>query len=161
MSASVDDSDQVATDAPISSTAEHGHHHVLVVEKEDRWRWRAKIRQNPHQLRVYRVGVAIAGLFFVVLGFTTGWLPGPGGIPLVLLGLAIWSSEFEWAHRLMQLFKRQLHRFQGWSRARQAAFWLVFFACCGLLGYTYLLVLGIPAWMPQPVAQLLTRLPGV
>ena len=46
------------------------------------------------------------------LGFVTGPLPGPGGIPLVLLGLAIWSSEFEWAHKLMQWFKAQLHRFR-------------------------------------------------
>lgn len=179
MSASVDDSDHVATDAPTKTDAstkthaptktaaptktvpEHGHHHVLVEPKEDRWRWRRKIRQNPHHLRVYRVAVAIAGLFFVVLGCATGWLPGPGGIPLILLGLAIWSSEFGWANRLMQWFKAQLHRFQSWSRPRQAGFWLVFFACCGLLGYGYLLTLGLPPWMPQEVVQLLTRLPGV
>ena len=57
------------------------------------------------------MAVGFAGLFFVVLGFVTGPLPGPGGIPLVLLGLAIWASEFEWAHKLMQWFKAQLHRY--------------------------------------------------
>lgn len=162
MSAGVDDSENVAAGATKATLpSEHEHHHVLVEPEEDRWRWRRRIRQNPHQLRVYRVAVAIAGLFFVALGGVTGPLPGPGGIPLVLLGLAIWSSEFEWAHRLMMWFKLQLHRFRGWSRPRQVAFWAVFFACCGLLGYGYLLVLGSPVWMPGPVGRLLSRLPGV
>ena len=57
---------------------EHHHHHVLIEPEEDRWRWRRKIRENPSQLAVYRVAVAIAGLIFVVLGVVTGPLPGPG-----------------------------------------------------------------------------------
>lgn len=136
-------------------------HRVLFEPAEDRWRWRRKIRQNPHQLRVYRIAVAVAGLFFVALGFVTGPLPGPGGIPLVLLGLAVWSSEFEWAHRLMLRFKDYLHRFRGWPRRRQVLFWIGFFAACGLLGYVYLLVVGPPGWMPAVVNRALTMLPGV
>lgn len=31
-----------------------------------------------------------------------GWLPGPGGIPVFLLGIAILASEFAWADRLKQ-----------------------------------------------------------
>ena len=81
------------------------HHHVLIEPEEDRWRWRRRIRQNPRKLAFYRFGVAVAGLLLVCLGFVSGPIPGPGGIPLVLLGLAIWSSEFEWALRLMQWFK--------------------------------------------------------
>ena len=60
---------------------------------------------EPAQARLYRIAVAIAGLLLVCLGFVSGPIPGPGGIPLVLLGLAIWSSEFEWANRLMGWFK--------------------------------------------------------
>ncbi len=110
---------------------------------------------------MYRVGVGIAGLIFICLGFVTGPLPGPGGIPLVLLGLAIWSSEFEWAHRLMMFFKAELHRFRQWSRPKQALFWVIFVSSCGLLGYSYLLVIGAPRWMPDQVLNLLQRLPGV
>ncbi|MCW2810011.1 MAG: hypothetical protein JWP61_469 [Friedmanniella sp.] len=140
----------------------HPHdHHVLVEPAEDRWRWRRRIRQNPHQLRVYRVAVAIAGLFFVALGFVSGPLPGPGGIPLVLLGLAVWASEFEWANRLMHWFKAQLARFRSWSRPRQVLAWLVFFAVCGLCGYGYLLTIGPPSWLPASVDDVLARLPGV
>ena len=129
--------------------------HILIEPEEDRWRWRRKIRQNPRQLVFYRGAVGIAGLFFIVLGFVTGPLPGPGGIPLVLLGLAIWASEFEWAHKLMQWFKAQLHRFRGWSRPDARS-------CSGsvlrLLRAARLPLparVGFPAWMPQFVHALL------
>lgn len=134
---------------------------ITIDAHEDRWHWRRKIRSKPAQLRVYRVAVAIAGLSVIVLGLVTGPLPGPGGIPLVLLGLAIWASEFEWAHRLMHRFKALLKRFQSWTRPQQTLFWVVFFSICGLCGYLYLLVLGIPTWLPTSVDSLLQRLPGL
>jgi len=152
---------QVLDPPPVRGGA-HPEHHVLRESAvEDRWRWRAKIRQNPLQLRCYRLLVAFLGLFFVALGFVSGPLPGPGGIPLVLLGLAIWSSEFIWAQHLMAWVKRQLHQFRGWSRRKQALAWCVFFGCCGLLGYSYLLVLGAPTWMPSQAQAVLGKLPGV
>ena len=127
----------------------------------DRWAWRRRIRANRHQRRVYRGVIAAAGLLLVLLGLATGWLPGPGGIPLVLLGLAVWASEFRWAHRLMLRFKHGLHVFRSWSRSKQVLAWVVFFACCGLFGYSYLLVIGLPTWMPSEVDVLLQRLPGL
>ena len=148
-------------DPPAAPHGAHSEHHLLRESVEDRWRWRAKIRRNPYQLRAYRVLVALAGLFFVVLGFVSGPLPGPGGIPLVLLGLAIWSSEFVWAQHVMAWFKVQLHRFRSWSRPKQALAWAVFFACCGAFGYSYLLLLGAPAWMPTRAEDVLAKLPGI
>ncbi|HEU5484637.1 MAG TPA: PGPGW domain-containing protein, partial [Microlunatus sp.] len=137
------------------------HHHVLIEPAEDRWAWRRRIRQNPHQLRIYRVGVGVLGLLLICLGIVTGPLPGPGGIPLVLLGLAIWSSEFEWAYRLRQRFKAEAHKFRGWSARKKVAFWVAFFAVCATFGYSYLLVLGTPFWVPDVGASLLDHLPGV
>jgi len=137
------------------------HHHVLIEPDEDRWAWRRRIRQNPHRLRIYRVGVAVAGLLLICLGLLTGPLPGPGGIPLVLLGLAIWSSEFEWAYKLRQRFKAEVRKFRGWPTRKKVLFWVVFFAVCGLFGYCYLLVLGVPFWVPEVGANLLEHLPGV
>lgn len=142
-------------------TDEKHHHHVLIEPEEDRWAWRRKIRQNPHQLRIYRVGVGVAGLLLICLGLVTGPLPGPGGIPLVLLGLAIWSSEFEWAYKLRQRFKAEVKKFRAWPTRKKVLFWIAFFAVCGLLGYCYLLVLGVPFWMPDVGANLLEHLPGV
>jgi uncharacterized protein (TIGR02611 family) len=143
------------------STAAVHDHHVLLDPHEDRWSWRRKIRQNPRQLVVYRFAVAVAGLFLICLGFVSGPLPGPGGIPLVLLGLAVWSSEFEWAYRLMSWFKLQLKRFRAWPRHRQILAWVAFFACCGLIAYTYLRVLGVPGWLPDFAEMTLLRLPGL
>ena len=156
-----------AAESPVtagpSSTAgpEKHHHHVLIEPEEDRWAWRRRIRQNPHQLRIYRVAVGFAGLLLICLGLVTGPLPGPGGIPLVLLGLAIWSSEFEWAYRLRQRFKAEIKKFRGWPTGKKVAFWIIFFAVCAGFGYTYLVVLGPPFWMPDVGANLLQHLPGV
>lgn len=167
MSSGVEDTQDLdaSTAPPLGRPAEehpdHPHHHVLIEPEEDRWRWRRKIRQNPRQLAVYRVGVGVAGLFFICLGLVTGPLPGPGGIPLVLLGLAIWSSEFEWAHKLMQVLKRQLRRYRAWPRRRKLLFWVIFFAACALFGYSYLLLIGPPSWMPDIVHRLTDKLPGV
>lgn len=137
------------------STSVAGHPH------EDRWAWRRKIRANRHRHRVYRVVVGAAGTLLIVLGLVTGPLPGPGGIPLVLLGLAVWASEFVWAHRLMLRFTHALHVFRTWSRRRQALAWVVFLAACALLGYGYLLTIGLPGWAPERLDLLLERLPGV
>ena len=128
---------------------------------EDRWGWRRKIRANAHRRRIYRMVVGLAGLLLIMLGLVTGPLPGPGGIPLILLGLAVWASEFAWAHRLMLRFKHALHVFRGWRPKQQALAGVAFFAGCGLLGYGYLLTVGPPAWLPAEVDLLLARLPGV
>jgi hypothetical protein len=79
----------------------------------------------------------------------------------VLLGLAVMASEFVWAERLMAVFKAQLVRFRSWSRARQTVAFAIFFACCGLVGYSYLLTLGAPTWLPGSVENVLARLPGL
>jgi len=151
----------VTADAGGSAGPEKHHHHVLIEPEEDRWAWRRRIRQNPHQLRIYRVAVGFAGLLLICLGLVTGPLPGPGGIPLVLLGLAIWSSEFEWAYRLRQRFKAEIKKFRGWPTGRKVAFWLIFFAVCASFGYAYLVILGPPFWVPDVGANLLEHLPGV
>lgn len=128
---------------------------------EDRWAWRRKIRADPHKARIYRVLVGALGTLLILLGVATGPLPGPGGIPLVLLGLAVWASEFAWAHRLMQWFKLQLHKFRGWSTSRQVLTWLILVVGVGVLGYADLLIFGVPSWMPQTITGWLDHLPGV
>lgn len=147
--------------APAAGARSGKHHHVLIEPDEDRWAWRRRIRQNPAQLRLYRIGVAIAGLLLICLGILTGPLPGPGGIPLVLLGLATWSSEFEWAYRLRLRLKAEIKKYGSWPTGKKVAFWVAFSAACGSLGYAYLLALGIPFWVPEVGASLLEHLPGV
>jgi hypothetical protein len=47
-----------------------------------------------------RIAVDAAGYLLLVAALATGWLPGPGGIPLALAGLGILSINNEWARRL-------------------------------------------------------------
>lgn len=47
-----------------------------------------------------RILTDIAGYGLLLLALLTGWLPGPGGIPLALAGLALLSVHNAWARRL-------------------------------------------------------------
>ncbi len=50
--------------------------------------------------KLKRIGTDIAGYGLILLGVLSGWLPGPGGIPLILGGLGLLSINNEWARRL-------------------------------------------------------------
>lgn len=54
--------------------------------------------------RVKRVGTDIAGYSLILLGLATGWLPGPGGIPLILAGLGLLSIHNTWAKHIKVFF---------------------------------------------------------
>jgi Putative transmembrane protein (PGPGW). len=47
-----------------------------------------------------RVAIDTAGYLLIVAAVLTGWLPGPGGIPLLIAGLGLLSINNEWARRL-------------------------------------------------------------
>lgn len=55
-------------------------------------------RRTPKIIR--QLVVFLIGLIFILLAAITGPLPGPGGIPLFLIGIAILASEFTWAERI-------------------------------------------------------------
>ena len=52
-----------------------------------------------------RFGVDAAGYGLILLGILLGWLPGPGGIPLVLAGLGLLSIHNHWARRILTYIK--------------------------------------------------------
>ena len=49
-----------------------------------------------------RILTDTAGYLLVLLGIASGWLPGPGGIPLILGGLGLLSINNEWAKRIRE-----------------------------------------------------------
>ncbi len=55
--------------------------------------------------------IMIIGVIFIIAAGLTGWLPGPGGIPLFLVGIAILATEFAWAKRLQDRVIRDLKQF--------------------------------------------------
>lgn len=50
--------------------------------------------------------IDILGVFLIVLAGLTGWLPGPGGIPLLIAGLGLLSINHEWARRWLETVRR-------------------------------------------------------
>jgi Putative transmembrane protein (PGPGW) len=78
---------------------------------------RARIHSKPGLVLPYRIAVFVAGLLFVLLGIALTALPGPLTIPPVLIGLWIWSSEFQWAARVFATFRRKAQ--ETWRHAKQ------------------------------------------
>lgn len=149
--------------APASGRPRHDT--VFVDEHEDRWAWRRRIKADPLGRRIYRGVVGFVGVALMVLAASIGWLPGPAGIPLFLLGLAILASEFDWAHRLLRRAKREARRLE--ERARRQPRWVKWLGGVGtatgvaLVAWGYLAVLGVPGWFPDTVANALLQVPAV
>ena len=57
-----------------------------------------------------RAIVTIIGLCLIVIAFLIGWIPGPWSIPLVIAGLAVLATEYDWADDFLM-----------WARARYVA----------------------------------------
>lgn len=136
---------------------------ITLDAQDDRWEWRRRIRANPRKHAVYRIGVGIVGGILVIAAPLTGWLPGPGGIPLFIAGLVVLSSEFEWAQRLLYRVKGWVADFTDWTGKQPA--WLKFLGTVALFVavvtgmWLYLAVLGVPGWLPDSWESLLHRLP--
>ncbi|MGL4173469.1 MAG: PGPGW domain-containing protein [Actinomycetota bacterium] len=149
---------------PVNSDGESSNS-IFVDAHEDRWVWRARIKRNPTTRRIYRFGVGFVGVFLILLAGATGWLPGPGGIPLALVGLAVLASEFDWAARLLDRVKSWLKRGAGWT-ARQPRWvrWLLVIGMVLLIAlavYASFLMFGVPGWFPDALTDALLVLPGV
>lgn len=61
-----------------------------------------------------RFGIDAAGYGLILLGLLTGWLPGPGGIPLILGGLGLLSIHNHWARSLLLFAKKYSGQFMDY-----------------------------------------------
>lgn len=52
-----------------------------------------------------KLATDLAGVGLIILAILTGWIPGPGGVPLFLAGLGLLAINHEWARRWLQHFK--------------------------------------------------------
>lgn len=46
------------------------------------------------------------GVLLMIAAVLTGWLPGPGGIPLFIIGLSLLAVHHKWAERYIDLLKK-------------------------------------------------------
>ncbi len=83
----------------------------------ERGSFRDRVRRKPGLSHAWRIGVFVLGLACIATGLALAVLPGPLTIPPVLLGLWIWSTEFEWAHRFFAVFQRK--GAEAWEHAKR------------------------------------------
>jgi uncharacterized protein (TIGR02611 family) len=137
---------------------------VTLDAAEDRWAWRARLRRNPATHLAWRTVVGIIGSLVTLGGLVMVPAPGPGWA-VVILGLVILASEFEFAQRWLHFVKRYVHVWNRWVMSQPI--WIRF-----LIGLVTLLlvwavlwltfaVVGLPAWTPDWAEPHLARLPGV
>jgi hypothetical protein len=75
------------------------------------------MRRRAHTRLAWRGGIFLAGLVSILAGFALVVLPGPLTIPPIILGLWIWSTEFEWAHRFFTVWKEKGQ--DAWAHAKR------------------------------------------
>lgn len=94
-------------------------------------------KRTPRHIR--RPVVFLIGWAVIIIAGSIGWLPGPGGIPLFLLGVAILATEFIWADRVKQFFLDIVYGIGRWYRQNKTLGWLVL--------ASWLIVSGLIAYM--------------
>jgi uncharacterized protein (TIGR02611 family) len=138
-------------------------HNVTLDVMDDRWEWRRRIRANPRKHLIYRIVIGVVGGLLIIAAPLTGWLPGPGGIPLFIAGLAVLASEFEWAQRLLLKVKDRVKDLTAWTSRQpgwlKALGTLALFVCVLVVIWLYLAWLGVPGWFPDSWASFLHKLP--
>jgi hypothetical protein len=66
------------------------------------------------------VVVTIIGLLLIAGGAAIAWIPGPWSLPIVLAGLAILASEYDWAQDVLDWSKDMSRRAKEKIAARRA-----------------------------------------
>lgn len=84
-------------------------------------------RKTPHKIR--KPITLVVGLVFIVAAGATGWLPGPGGIPLFLIGVAVLATEFAWADRLKQHILHIIRTCGSWLKIHRVWAAIILIAC--------------------------------
>lgn len=93
----------------------------------------------PRSIR--RPIVLVVGILMIILAGLTGPLPGPGGVPLFLLAIALLSTEFERAKIIRDWVLDIIKHIGEWWRRHKVVGTLVFVLCgviaisIGFVGY--------------------------
>jgi uncharacterized protein (TIGR02611 family) len=99
----------------------------------------------------YRVAVGVVGFAIIIAGLALIPLPGPGWL-IVFAGLAVLSTEFVWAGRLLHYARTKVRAWTQWITAQS----LAVRGLIGLVGLAFVAgaialfvkVEGVPSWLP-------------
>ena len=86
---------------------------------------------------VRRVVVFVAGLLLILIGLVLIVLPGPLTIPPILLGIWLWSLEFEFARHWLRPIKKQGSA--AWETAKEKPVHTTVVTVLGLIGAAFLI----------------------
>lgn len=62
---------------------------------------------------IKRIAFDATGIFLIIIAVPIGWLPGPGGIPLALIGLGLLAKNNQWARNLLNDFEKQFRHYSN------------------------------------------------
>lgn len=79
--------------------------------------------------------VLVVGSIFILAAAATGWLPGPGGIPLFLVGIAILATEFAWAENVRDKILAVIHVIGQHWKAHKIIGTLIAIICATIAGF--------------------------
>lgn len=94
----------------------------------------------------------VLGVILMILALLTGWLPGPGGIPLFIIGLSLLAINHEWAEKYIALLKQNAHRLGEIIFVKNKTVQILYdlFAPILLVFGIYLVWLHSPLWTITP-----------
>jgi hypothetical protein len=86
-------------------------------------------------------------VIFMVLAVATGWLPGPGGIPLFIVGLSLLAINHDWAKRYIDLLRKYADKISDMIFIPRLRIFFDIMAALFLLTGGYLLYRHSAIWM--------------
>ncbi len=114
-------------------------------------RLRARKRRHAERSRTYRISFAALGFLSIALGvlLSLPLVPGPG-LPLIVVGLAMLSLEFDWAERLLERVlvrvERAKERTMTGSPVRRALASIAVLVIAACLVAAAAVVWDVPLW---------------
>lgn len=88
----------------------------------------------PNKLR--RGLTLVLGVLLIVTAGLVGWIPGPGGTVIFLLGIAVLATEFTWAERVRDFIIKLLKDIA--ALIRRYPLWSLLMLSVGVLVGAYL-----------------------
>lgn len=65
-----------------------------------------RIMYVENRSRLKRILIDILGILIIVAAVPVGWIPGPGGIIVLIFGLSLLATNHEWAERILLSVKK-------------------------------------------------------
>jgi uncharacterized protein (TIGR02611 family) len=102
---------------------------------------RGYVRRLPGGALAWRIMISILGGAIIIVGIILLPLPGPGWL-IIFLGLGLWSTEFEWAARLLRFARARVQAWTRWVLTKPRWVQLVI----GALGLAFTGAIVVASW---------------